>query len=161
MRHKAEEASASSSGSKLGAGLSSADERHRDLKHVVGDAAPADVKVEEKWKSLLADGDDLNKRLWLRGSIATGLQALLEIRPKYAEKGLTMVNRKTGTGLWKPELWAKRDFEPLEIQLAPFSSQVKDTRLMATAHAVVTIPSMVEEPILPMDPWPWMVAVGA
>ena len=51
-----------------------------------------------------------------------------------------MVNRKTDKGLWKPELWTKRDFGPLEIQLAPFYSQIKDTRLMATAHAVVTIP---------------------
>ena len=51
-----------------------------------------------------------------------------------------MVSRKTDKGLWKSELWAKRGFEPLEIHLAPFSSQIKDTHLMATAHAVVTIP---------------------
>ena len=51
LRAKAEEAGASSSGSKLGAGLSSSEEHHKGLKHVVGDAALADVKVEEKWKS--------------------------------------------------------------------------------------------------------------
>ena len=51
-----------------------------------------------------------------------------------------MVNRKTQKGLWKTELWTKRDFEPLEIQLAPYSSQIKDTHLVATAHVMVTIP---------------------
>ena len=50
-----------------------------------------------------------------------------------------MVSRKTDKGLWKSELWTKRGFEPLETQLAPFSSQIKDTRLMTTAHAAVTI----------------------
>ena len=47
---KAEEASAFSSGSKLGAGLSSSEEHHKYLKHVVGDSAPADVKAQDKWK---------------------------------------------------------------------------------------------------------------
>ena len=139
MQSKAEEAIASVSGSQL-AGLSSSEEHNKDLKHVVGDSGRADVKVEDKWKSLLADGDDLNKCLWLRGSIATGLKALFEIMPKYSEKDFIMVNRKTDKGLWKSELWTKRGFEPLEIQLAPVSSQIKDTHLMATAHAVVTTP---------------------
>ena len=137
---KAEEASEVSCGSKLGAGLASSEEHHKDLKHVLGDAAPADVKVEDKWKSLLADGDELNKCMWLRSNIGTGLQALFELLPKYSDKDFIMVNRKTDKGLWKSELWTKRDFEPLEIQLAPFSSQIKDTHLMATAHAVVTLP---------------------
>ena len=86
LRSKAEEASAFSRGSKLGAGLSSSEEHHKGLKHVVGDSAPADLKIEDKWKSLLADGDELSKCLWLRGIIATGLQALFEIMPKYSEK---------------------------------------------------------------------------
>ena len=69
-----------------------------------------------------------------------GYKPFFEIMPKYSKKDFIMVSRKTDKGLWKPELWAKRDFEPLEIQLVPFSSQIKDTHLMATAHAVVTIP---------------------
>ena len=68
------------------------------------------------------------------------MHAMFQIMPKYSDKDFIMVNRKTHPGLWKSELWTKRDFEPLEIQLAPFSSQTKDTHLMATAHAVVTIP---------------------
>ena len=38
------------------------------------------------------------------------------------------------------ELWTNRSFEPLEIQLAPCSTQIKETHLMATAHAIVTLP---------------------
>ena len=60
--------------------------------------------------------------------------------PKYSDKDLFVVNRRGEKGTWKSELWTKRDFEPLEIQLAPFSSQLKETHLMASAHAVVTIP---------------------
>ena len=84
--------------------------------------------------------DERSKCLWLRGIIATGLQALFEIMPKYSEKDFLLVSRKTDKGLWKSELRTKRDFKPLETQLAPFSSHLKDTHLVATAHAVVTIP---------------------
>ena len=38
------------------------------------------------------------------------------------------------------EVWTKRDFEPLEIQFGPFSSQLKDTHLMAAGHAVLDLP---------------------
>ena len=43
------------SGSKAEAGSSASGEHHKDLKHVVGDSDSADVKVEGKWKSLLAE----------------------------------------------------------------------------------------------------------
>ena len=119
---------------------SSSGEAHKNKEHIVGDSDPADVKVEDKWKSLLADGDDLCKTMYLRGSIAVGLQALSELMPKYSGKDFILVNLKNDKGLWKSELWTKRDFEPLEIQLAPVSSQLKETHLMASAHAVVTIP---------------------
>jgi hypothetical protein len=135
---KAGELAGCSSGSKQEAG--SSDDHHKDLKHVLGDSDPAGVKVEDEWKSLLAEGDDRCRTMYVRGHIATGLQALSELMPKYSEKDFILVNRKTDKGLWKSELWTKRDFEPLEIQLAPFSSQLKETHLMASAHAVVTIP---------------------
>ena len=51
-----------------------------------------------------------------------------------------MVNRKSDKGVWRSELWTKRAFEPFEIQLGPWSSQLKDTHLMASAHAVVGLP---------------------
>ena len=50
------------------------------------------------------------------------------------------MHRKTEEGLWKDELWTKRDFEALELQLAPVSSQLKDSNLMAAGHAVVGLP---------------------
>jgi hypothetical protein len=46
----------------------------------------------------------------------------------------------TEKGIWKDEVWTKTDFEPLELQLGPFSSQLKDTHLMAACHAVVGLP---------------------
>ena len=38
------------------------------------------------------------------------------------------------------ETWTRREFEPMEIMFAPFSSQLKDTHLMAAAHAPVNLP---------------------
>ena len=38
------------------------------------------------------------------------------------------------------EVWTKRDFEPYEIILAPYSSQIKDTHLTGSAHAGVALP---------------------
>ena len=110
------------------------------LPKLLMDSAPANIQVEDKWKNLLADGDELSKMMYLRGRIATGLQSLLDLMPKYSEKDLLVVNRKTEKGIWKSELWTNRSFEPLELQLAPASSQIKETNLMASAHAIVTLP---------------------
>ena len=43
--------------------------------------------------------------------------------------------------MWKSELWTNRDFEAFEILLAPFSSQLKESHLVATAHAIVGLPT--------------------
>ena len=51
-----------------------------------------------------------------------------------------MIHRKNDKGIWKEELWTKRDFAPCEIQFGPCSSQLKDTHLMASAHAIVGLP---------------------
>ena len=51
-----------------------------------------------------------------------------------------MVERKSDKGVWRSEVWTKRAFEPLETQLGPWSSQLKDTHLMASAHVVVALP---------------------
>jgi hypothetical protein len=107
---------------------------------LLGSSSPADVRVERKWSSLQADADMLTKTMYLRGRIATGLQALSEVLPKFTEKDFVVLNRKNDKGLWKSEIFTNRDFEPLEIMLAPFSSQIKETHLMAAAHAVVTLP---------------------
>ena len=78
--------------------------------------------------------------MYLKSRIGVGLQALYQSLPKFSDKDFLVVHRKSEKGLWKDELWTKRDFEPLEIQLGPFSSQLKDTHLMASAHAVVGLP---------------------
>ena len=110
------------------------------FKWLVGASAPGDVKVESKWKVLQCDNDILTKNMFLRGRIASGLQALLESLPKFSEKDFVVAHRKNDKGIFKTEIWTKRDFEPLEIMLAPWSSQLKDSHLMVSAHAVVTLP---------------------
>ena len=80
-------------------------------------------------------------RLWyLRSRIGVGLEALAEIIPKFTEKDLVVAQRKNDKGVWRSELWSSRDFEANELLLAPLSSQLKETHLMAAAHAVVGVP---------------------
>ena len=117
-----------------------AEDLPKTYKWALGSSDPADVKVDVKWKSLQADDDPLTRTMYLRGRISIGMQALSETLPKYSDKDFVVVHRKNEKGLWKSELHTKRDFEPFEIQFAPFSSQVKESHLMASAHAVVTIP---------------------
>ena len=50
------------------------------------------------------------------------------------------MNRKNDKGVWAPELYTKRDFEALQIQLAPYSSQLKESHLMTSGNAVLTLP---------------------
>ena len=50
------------------------------------------------------------------------------------------MQRKNDKGNWKSEVWTRRAFDPLELQLGPWSSQLKDTRLMAMSHVVVNLP---------------------
>ena len=111
----------------------------RNLKWAMGSSQPQDLKQEEKWTQLQHE-DLLTKNFYLKGRISTGLQSLKDVLPKYNEHDFAVVHRKNEKGLWKSELWAKRDFEAYEILFAPVSSQVKDTHLMASAHACVTLP---------------------
>ena len=48
----------------------------------------------------------------------------MESMPTFSDRDLQVVHRKTEKGLWEDELWTKRDFEALELQLAPVSSQL-------------------------------------
>ena len=65
---------------------------------------------------------------------------MMESLPTLSAKDLQVVHRKTEKGLWKDELWTQRDFEALELQLAPVSSQLKDSNLMAGGHVAVGLP---------------------
>ena len=104
------------------------------------DSDPADVKFEEKWKQLLCDNDKLVKSQYLRARIFTILEALNDVLPVYSEKELIVVNRKNEKGVWTSELHTLKDFGALEIQLAPYSSQLKDSHLMASGNAGLTLP---------------------
>ena len=68
------------------------------------------------------------------------LQALAEVLPSYSDKDFHVVARQNNKGIWCSELWTKRPFEPLEIQLGPWSAQLKDSHLMQSLHALAGIP---------------------
>ena len=129
-------------------------------KWILGSSAPTDVHVETKWTSLVADQDKLTKIASLKGRIFAGLQVMYEVLPKWTLKDFVVVHRRGDKGVWKGEVWTKRDFEALEILLAPHSSQLKDTHLTGNAHAGVTLPKMAEELILRTRACPWMVVAG-
>ena len=78
--------------------------------------------------------------MYVRGRISTGMESLLHCMPKYENDDFLLMHRKNDKGHWKTELRTARDFQPLEIMLAPLSSQLKETHLMQAAHAVVTLP---------------------
>ena len=101
---------------------------------------PANVYMESKWTSLLADGDKLLQTMCLKSRFFAALHAMHEALPKYTLKDFVVLSRKNDRGAWRGEFWTKRDFDAYEILLAPHSSQLKDTNLTASAHAVVTLP---------------------
>ena len=106
----------------------------------LGNSAPADVKVERAWSQLQADMDKLQQTALVKGMIFVGLHALHETLPKYNGKDFNIVHRRNEKGLWKSEIWTARAFQPYEILLAPHSSAIKETALMANLHAVLTLP---------------------
>ena len=75
-------------------------------------------------KNLSADSEKTLKSFLLRSRVGGRLEALIEPLPAFSDEDLQVVHRKTEKGLWKDELWTKRDFEALELQLAPVSSQL-------------------------------------
>ena len=113
---------------------------HRAPEFVKGSSSSDDVKAFAAWKNLVADQDKAGKLMSLKSRIGVSLQALGECLPTYSDKDLVLVGRKNDKGTWKNEIWTKRAFEPYEIQFGPFSSQLKETHLMAAAHAVLGLP---------------------
>ena len=104
------------------------------------DSQPSEVLVEPRFKPLLADYDSLTQAMCLKSRIGVGLEALHEVLPKYTEKDFLVVHRKDLKGVWKSEVWTKRDFEKHEILLGPWTSQIKEQRFTAAAHAVLGLP---------------------
>ena len=99
-----------------------------------------DVKVEPTFRSLVADCDKNAKLMHLKARIGMSLEALTEALPMFTDKDLVVVHRRSEKGLWKDEVWTNGAFQRLELQLGPFSSQLKDTHLMVSGHAVVGLP---------------------
>ena len=58
------------------------------------ESEPSDVQVLDKWKSLLADDDDLARAWELKARIAIAVGGLRDLVPKYSEKDFLVVNRK-------------------------------------------------------------------
>ncbi len=98
------------------------------------------VRVEPTLTNLLADDDKGMKRFFVTSRIGGCLEALLQTLPAFSDEDLQVVHRKGEKGIWKDELWTKRDFRAFELQLAPISSQLKDTNLTAAHHAIVGLP---------------------
>jgi hypothetical protein len=139
--HKLEKAGSSRAASKEESEEPSGSKKDSTPQGLVGSSDPSCVKQEPLWsKALLGDNDQLTRTWYLKSRIGVGMEALSESLPSYSEKDLVVAHRKNDKGVWRGEVWTKRDFEPLELLLAPYSSQLKDTHLMATAHAVVSIP---------------------
>ena len=78
--------------------------------------------------------------MYLRYRIGVTMEALAESLLSYSDKDFLVVHRTNNKGLWKDELWTLRDCDAFEIQLGPFSSQLKESHLMAVAHVVVGFP---------------------
>ena len=140
---KASEVAAKEPASKKAGSNKSPEDTDQVPKWLLGpDSDPAKVRVESKWTSLLADGpgDNLLQTMCLKSRIFIGLHAMAETLPKWTLKDFVVLSRKNDKGVWKGELWTKRDFAPNEILLVPYSSQLKDTNMTASANAPVNLP---------------------
>ena len=82
-------------------------------------APEGSIKVEEKWKHLVADHDELAKVQQLKGRIHCVLEAMDAALPQYSETTFTLALRKNEQGLWHNEVYTMRDMQPNEILLAP------------------------------------------
>ena len=108
--------------------------------HIKGDSKDSSVVALKSFKEFMSDQDKNVMLMYLRSRIGVSLQALCDSLPTYLNNDFVVVARKNEKGLWKSEVWTNRAFQPLEIQFGPFSSQLKDTHLMASAHAVLDLP---------------------
>ena len=105
------------------------------------DSAPEQVLEEPQWPKLLADTDSLIQAFGVRSRIGVTLQALVEALPQYTSKDLAVIVRQNAHGVWRSELWTKRDFAPRELLFAPASAQLKETHLTYAANCPVGLPT--------------------
>lgn len=143
---KLEKAGASASAGSSGepaAGASSSSGRAPDQcpAWALGTSDHADVKKVNQWhKNLVAEADKLTTTTNLKARIMVAMEALGETLPKFTSDDLVVLHRKNDKGVPKAEVWTNRAFEPFELLLAPFSTQIKDTHLTAASHALLGLP---------------------
>ena len=75
--------------------------------------------------ALSANAENTLKNFFLKSRVGGCLEALMEAVPTFSDKDIYVVHRKTEKGVWKDELWTKRDFVAQELLLPPVSSQLK------------------------------------
>ena len=115
---------------------------------LVGSSAPDDVHVEDSFKDLLirddaVAGSDVTRLARTKAHLLVCLEALQQILPTFTDKDLLVANRKsswTSHGVWKTEVWTKREFGPRELVFAPMTTQLKETNITAAAHSLVRLP---------------------
>ena len=106
----------------------------------LGDSDPDHCLLVQFWQKLQADNDVLMSSVATRARIHVGLEALRETLPVYTNTDVSIVNRKNDKGVWRSEVWTRRDFEAYQIMLAPYSSAIKETAILAPMHANVNLP---------------------
>ena len=105
------------------------------------DSVPEQVLEEPQWPKLLADTDPLIQNFGVRSRIGVMLQGLIEALPQYTPKDLAVIERQTPHGVWRSEVWTKREFAPRELIFAPSSSQLKETHVMSAANCPIALPA--------------------
>jgi hypothetical protein len=81
----------------------------------------------------------------LEACIGVGLQALSESLPKYSEKDLLVVHGMTEKGMRKDEVWTRKDFEPLELQLGLDGREQDSDEHHGSFYGMVTRTSDISE----------------
>ena len=76
----------------------------------------------------------------MKSQIGTCMQSLLDSLPVYSEADFCLIQRQNDLGVWKAEVWTKRDFGTNEIMLAPVSSQIKTAHCATCSHVLLTLP---------------------
>ena len=90
---------------------------------------------------VLADKDKLVQAFWTKGRVAVCLETLHDALPSYTEKDLCIVHRANSQGVWKCELWTKRDFAPRGLVFGPHSSSLKEGHLTYSTTCKVGLPA--------------------
>ena len=105
------------------------------------DSHPENLREDKRWSKVLADKDKLIQIFWTKGRVAVCLETLHAALPSYTEKDFHVVHRANSSGVWKCELWTKRDFAPRELVLGPFTSSLKESHVTSNTICKLGLPA--------------------